>query len=228
MTIDLDVAYQFLNFLINKTFGSYYTPPELDLIVDRAQQAVYNDYYIEFGKSQRLNDALAPFKRTFLFTNASSPGGLISVPTDYQHLLNVYTIIQNAATNLPQNRPAPILNEDEKVARDNSQIYPPSLTDPYGIIVENWNIQLFPAVPQAGVVYYLTTPAAPVYAYSTVSGRVIVYNQGGSTQLQWSIKDIATILVKALSFIGINIRETEVIQYAEQKDMENINTKDKE
>src|SRR5580692_7891933 len=108
----LDVAYNFLNFWINKFFGSFYPPETLDLIVDRAQMALYNDYYLEFGTSQRLNDALAPFKKTFVFTNITSPGGIVTMPADYQHLLNINTTILNSITGLPQDKPVPILNED--------------------------------------------------------------------------------------------------------------------
>lgn len=220
--MDLQTAYAYLNFEVNKVFATYYSPPDFDLIVDRAQMSLFNDYYDQFGASQRLNDALAPFKSSFQFSNSSSPGGLITMPDDYQHLLSVYTIVFNTTTNLPQNRPVPIVNEDEKVARDNSQIYPPSLTDPYGMIVKDWNVQLFPTVPQAGVVYFLSRPPAPQFVYTIVSGRVPLYDPVHSVQLGWADKDIASILVKALSMIGINTREQDVIQYAEMKSGENL------
>lgn len=224
----LDADYEFLDFWINKQFGTYYSPEEKDLIVDRAQMSLYNDYYDKFGASQRLNDALAPFKREFVFTNITSPGGLIMLPDVYQNLLSVYTIVQDARIGLPTNRPVPILNEDEKVARDNSQIYPPSMWDPYGMVVQNWDVQLFPEVPMAGKVYYLTRPAAPVFSYSIVSGRVIVYDPINSVQLEWAEKDKDSILIKALSYIGINIREQDVIQYAEMKSGQNLgNSPDK-
>ena len=194
----------------------------MDLIVDRAQMSLFNDYYDEFGTSQRLNDSLAPFKRTFQFTAITSPTGLITMPDDYQHLLSLYTIAFDAVRGTSANRPVPILNEDEKVARDNSQIYAPSTWDPYGMIIQNWNVQLFPAVPQAGLVYYLTRPAAPFYAYNVVSGRVVVYDPVNSVQLEWADKDQNSILIKALSYIGINIREQDVLQYAETKSQENL------
>src|SRR6185295_2912163 len=185
----LDADYKFLQFWINKEQGAYFTFAELDMVVDRAQMSLFNDYYDKFGASQRLNDALSPFKREFTFTNVSSPTGLIILPDEYQNLLSVYTVVQDARTGLPVNRPVPILNEDEKVARDNSQIYPPSLWDPYGMIVQNWDIQLYPKVPMAGTVFYLTRPPAPFYAYDIVSGRVPVYNPVDSVQLMWAEKD---------------------------------------
>lgn len=218
----LDVAYRFLNFWINKVLGTFYSPPEMDLLVDRAQMSLFNGYYDEFGTSQRMNDAMAPFKRQFTFTLGTSPAGLITMPAGYQHLMSLYTVVQNSRTGLPQNISVPILNEDEKVARDNSQIYAPSVTVPYGVIVQNWNVQLFPAVPQAGVVYYLTRPPAPVFAYGVVSQRVIVYDPVNSVQLAWADKDQDSILIKALSYVGINLREQDVQQYAETKSQQNL------
>lgn len=218
----LDDDYKFLNFWVNKDQGGYFSFSELDLVVDRAQMALYNDYYDKFGVSQRLNDAMSPFKREFSFTQITSPTGLVLLPDEYQNLLSVHTIVQDARTGLPINRPVPILNEDEKVARDNSQIYPPSLWDPYGMVVANWDIQLYPKVPMAGIVYYLTRPAAPFYAYNIVSGRVPVYDPVASVNLEWAEKDKQSILIKALSYLGINISEQDIIQYAEMKNSQNL------
>lgn len=223
----LDVAYEFLNLEINKVFGSYFAPEELDVLVDRAQMATFNDYYEQFGASQRVNGALAPFKKDFQFTLATCPAGLITVPIDYEQLLAIYTTIQNGITGQPQNRPVPIMNDDEKVWRDNNQIYPPSLVDPYGVIKQHWNVQLYPTVPQAGMLTYLSRPPAPVFGYSVVSGRVIVYNPTTSTQLQWADKDQTAILVLALSYLGINLREEIVIQYAETKTQQNLTSPNK-
>lgn len=223
----LDADYKFLQFWINKEQGAFFTFAELDMVVDRAQMSLYNDYYDKFGASQRLNDALSPFKREFQFTNASSPTGLIILPDEYQNLLSVHTVVQDARTGLPRNRPVPILNEDEKVARDNSQIYPPSLWDPYAMIAQNWDIQLYPKVPMAGTVFYLTRPPAPFYSYVVVSGRVPVYNPALSVQLAWAEKDVDSILIKALSYLGINISEQDVLAYAEQKSQQNLNSPDK-
>lgn len=223
----LDADYRFLQFIINKEQGAFFPYPELDMVVDRAQMSYYNDEYIKFGASQRLNDALSPFKREFQFTNASSPTGLILLPDAYQNLLSVHTVVQDARTGLPRNRPVPILNEDEKVARDNSQIYAPSLWDPYAMIAQNWDIQLYPKVPMAGTVFYLTRPPAPLYAYNIVSGRVPVYDPVNSVQLGWAEKDVDSILIKALSYLGINVSEQAIVQYAEQKSAQNLNSPDK-
>ena len=63
-------------------------------------------------------------------------------------------------------------------------------------------------------------PLKPVYAY-TVSGRSIVYLPEQSIQLEWRTNDINIILLKALSSIGINLGDQEVMQFAELKSQEN-------
>jgi hypothetical protein len=218
----LDKAYSLLNFLVNKYLDTYFSPEELDLIVDRAQMSVFNSYYLEFSTSQRLNDALGPFKRSVTFTNADTPGGLYTVPASYMHLLSLHTIVMISGVVPVQNRAVPVLNEDEKVFRDNSQIIPVSALDPYAVIVQNRNIQLYPAAPQAGVLYYLSRPAAPVFGYSIISGRVIAYNPLTSTQLEWADNDVLAILIKAVNMLGINLGEQDLMQWSENKDQLNI------
>lgn len=215
----LDKAYTFLNFWINKSQGGFYPPDQLDALVDRAQMALYDDYYIKYATSQRVDDALAPFKSVFTFTNVA--GGLVVSPADYLDLLTVYTASVDS-TGRVVNRPVQIISEDQLPVRLNSQIVPVTVTDPIAFITTNWNLQLFPQVPQSGTVYYLRRPKAPFFSYTLVSGRVIVYNPGSSVQLEWGDKDVNDILIKALDYIGINLSEQDVLQWAGAKDSANI------
>lgn len=216
-TVDLNDLYTFANFLINKFLGGYYTPEQMDLLFDRSQMVVYDAYLKEFGKSQRLNDSMAPFKRTFVFSNSTSPGGLVTVPPDYYNLLSVIPTIFDSYLQVPKDVPCPVVNEDEIVAQENSQIIPLNTSNPFCVVGQNWNIQLYPKVPQAGTVFYLCRPATPKYQYTT-TGRVITYNSGTSTQLQWADKDIDDIIFVAMDFLGINLREQDVMGWATNKD----------
>lgn len=225
MALTLDQIHTFFNFLVNKEQGGWFSPEQIDSALDFGQMQLFNQYYDQFGTSQRLNDSLAPFKKNFQFTNITSPTGLVTMPDDYSHLLNLYTVIQDGSGRV-QNRPVPILNEDEKVARDNSQIYPPTVTDPYGILVANWDVQLFPQVAQAGWVYYLRRPVAPSFSYE-INGRQVVYLPNSSTQLEWAEKDVLTVIVTALNFAGLNLSEADILQWSQQKVDMSLNSKDK-
>ena len=118
--------------------------------------------------------------------------------------------------------PIKMINEDERGDRLNSQIDPPTITAPVGEIVSLGQIQLYPKVDSyTGTVSYMRRPVKPLYDYSVVGGRVIVYNPSGSIQLEWRDTDINAILLKALSSIGINLSDQEVSQFAEAKSQEN-------
>lgn len=229
--MDLQVSYDFLNLCINKQQGVFYSPPQLDSLVDRGQQSLYSDYYPQYGTSERMRDALAPFKTKKLITLVDSPGGFVTYPDDVpdgmmglQDILDFEAIITDVNGNT---RPVacPFLNEDERTDRINSQIIPLSTSFPFAETMDT-GFQLYPKQPQAGTLTYLRRPKPPFFKYTVVSGRVIVYDQAGSTQLEWFDKDQNAVLIKALSFIGINISEQDILQYAETKDQQNINSKD--
>lgn len=218
--MDLLEIHNRLNDLINKAQGEYFPPGMLDELLDMGQMALFNDYYIQFQESQRINDALAPFTKPFIFTYATTPGGLITAPADYFDEVSLSTTVQNAA-GVTLTRPCPRINLDELPGRLNSRIFPPTLLDPIHVTVQNWNIQLYPKQPMAGTMYYLCRPPIPNMVFTTNS-RVINYDQVHSTQMAWADKDITSIIVKALDYIGINTREQDVQQWAGQKDQANI------
>lgn len=221
--MDLNEVFTLLNFYINKEQGSWYTMEELTLLVDRYQRVLFNSYYIKYATSQRLDDALAPFKVDYQFTLITTPGGLIDTPAGYLNLLAIYTYV-TGIDNVTRKRPVEVVNEDELAIRLNSQVVPVTVNDPIALIKANWDIQLYPDQPQAGIMTYLREPVAPVFAYSVVSGRVIVYDQANSTQLEWSDKDIHTIILLALNGLGINLSEGDILQWSEQKVQQNFNT----
>lgn len=113
-------------------------------------------------------------------------------------------------------------NEDELADKLNSQINPPSETAPVGIMSRRKFIQLYPInTAYSGFVNYMRRPKKPVYGYTIVGGRNIVYNPSQSVQLEWKDTDINFILLKALSSIGINLSDQEASQFAEMKSQEN-------
>lgn len=202
--------------LINKSQGAYYPPGQIDEWLDMGQMAVFNTYYLEFAKSQRIADALAPFKKKFTFTNVTTPAGIVTVPSDYFDAIRISMIVQTPNGQV-LTRPCPRLNDDELTGRINSQIKPPSVMWPVCETILNWNLQLYPKQPQAGELAYLSRPAIPNFMYTTTGG-VIIYNQGLSTQMEWADKNIDEILNLAITLAGVNTREQDLVQYGEQKE----------
>lgn len=218
----------FLNFWINKSTGAYYTISELMLIIDRAQMSVYEDLQPKYATSQRIKDALAPFKAKYNFTPTNTISGTIVVPSNSNFMNLIDVQIQYQISNTTVYYQPTVINEDERALRLNSQIEPVTITNPVAEVIAPRYITLYPT-PAAlngytGTVTYFRRPIAPVFGYTIVSQRVIVYDSNTSTQLEWSEPWINVILVKALSSIGINISENDILQFAEVKSQANYNT----
>lgn len=211
--MNLQQAFNFLNLAINKYTGSWYTIPELEQLVDRGQIAYYSDIKAKYATSQLVKDILSPFRTSYNFTTQVS--GVIIIPDDnYLDLLDIqiYFNISNRVVYAP----VKLVNEDERAIRLNSQINPVTITSPIGEQISKKTFRLYPVGTYNGNVTYLRRPVAPVFSYTVISGRVIVYDNTTSTQLEWRETEIVPILLKSLRIIGINLRDNEVLGFSEQ------------
>lgn len=229
--MNLDKCYEFLNFWINKQMGSFYTMPELDLIVDRGQMTLYSNLQPKYATSQRIKDSLSPFVSSYDFGPSQTVSGYISIPSD-SNFLNLLDVMINYTISGRGMRyyGVPMLNQDERANRLNSQVDPVTVTSPIGeqsIQVSPTGqrlcfIRLWPLEANTGTVTYLRRPVAPRFVYTVISGRRIVYDPVNSVQLEWGEQDQNMVLILALQSIGINISEADIIQWSENKGGQNF------
>lgn len=220
--MDLQDSFDFLNFWINKNTGAFFTIPELELLVDRGQMSLYEDIQPSYATSQRIKDALAPFIEHYDFTPSDTISGYIVIPSNsnYLNLLNVQ--IQYQISNRTLYAGVKMMNPDERASILNSQRNPVTITSPAGEMRTPRLIKLYPLAGYTGTVDYLRRPLKPVFGYTIISGRVIVYNPSTSIQLEWPENWVNALLVKALSSLGINLSDQEVEQYAQMKTEQNF------
>lgn len=234
--MNINDVHRVILFILNKEQNAFISHEEIDLVLDKAQLVLFNQYHTNprlpaqvqaslYGESQRIDDALSQFKSKYTFTNISSASGIITLPSDYMHLLSMYTTVYSNTLNRNIYSSVQVLNEEELIERLESQVVPVSIDEAVAIMNSQNKIQLFPEVPQTGGVYYLRRPAIPKFGY-TISGRTVTYNPTaydaitqptGSTQLEWRDFDIMNIVSIALSYYGINMRDQEIQQFAEIK-----------
>lgn len=213
-------AYNVLNFWINKYIGSYYSPEELDAIVGRAQVSLFSELRPQYATSQRIQDALAPFLKTYDFTPAETISGYIVIPSDYLTLLDVQ--IQFQVSNRTVYCGVEILNKDERANRLNSQTDPVTITSPIGEMTAPRFIRLYPSSGYTGSATYFRRPTNPHMAYTTISGRVIVPDPVNSTDLEFPEDWQNAVLLKALTELGVNLSEGDITQFAEAKNQQNF------
>jgi hypothetical protein len=77
-------------------------------------------------------------------------------------------------------------------------------------------IQFSPNNIYSANIIYLKKPQDMFWGYTIVNGRPI-YSEALSTQPEWNDTDINEIIYLALSYIGLNIKDGDVAQFANQK-----------
>lgn len=225
--MDIKVIHDTILFYLNKEQNGYVSHEEIDEVLDRAQMVLFNQYHTNprlpaqaqasvYGESQRIDDAISVFKASYTLNAGNTPGGLITLPTGYMHLINLYTTVYNSTIGRNVYSGVQMLSEEEIVERLESQVIPVTASDPVGLMLSGNRIQLYPAAPATGAVNYFTRPVKPVFAY-TQTGRVITYDLAGSTQMLWKDMDINNVISIALSYFGLNFSSQEVMQFAELK-----------
>lgn len=233
--MNIKEAVDYLNFWIRKERGAFYTIEESVNLIDIAQKAYFNDIMPRYATSQIVKDTLQPFKETFSFSPTTTTNGRITISD-----VNYYDLLDCTIQYIQDGRDTfysvKMSNEDELAYNLNSQINPPTSTAPIGQMFTTrlnsptfnqyvqYQIQLYPRQDvYDGFIYYMRKPIKPVYATipQPPGSRLIVYDAANSVQLEWRDNDITTILLKALSSIGINMSDQEITQFAELKSQQN-------
>jgi hypothetical protein len=238
--MDLKVIHDAIDFFAEKSQLGFLSPAEKDAQLDRAQMMRFtelfsnpNEYgkgdalsHISYAKSQKVHDSLLPFKKSVTFTSGNFTSGIYPLPSGYMHLLSM--VINYADVNAPDGvnyETVDIVSEDKWADRKKSQLIPASITRPLGRLMINSTpakaIEMFPAQGYAGTLYYMKRPATPVFAY-TQSGRVISYNSGGSTQMEWDDEEINNVVFKAMQLLGVNLQSSDVVGFFQQKDASGV------
>lgn len=218
----LQESFDFLQFWINKKIGAWYTIPELELTVDRGSISLFSDMRPRYARDEVVKDALAPFRQEYQFTPSNTVSGVIVVPSNSDFIALLDIRINFAISNITRYYSVEMVNEDEIANRLNSQLNPVTVTSPVGEVLAPRFYRLYPTSGYTGRVVYFKRPDKPVFAYTLISGRVIVFDEAASTNLNWPEDWQNAVLIKALSSIGINLTDSEISNYAQMKTKENF------
>lgn len=214
--MNLQQCFDSLNLWINKYLGGYYTVAELEQLLDDGQIALYNDYQPKASTSQRIKDALSPFRASYNITPSNSIGGIVTIPANmnYLNLLDIEIRYAISGRSITKHTALQVYNEDERADRLNSQIDSVSVTDPICEQIGDGSWQIYPESQYFGKVTFYRRPIRPVFGYTVISGRVIVYNPSTSTELEWKETQVREVLLKSLESIGVNLSSEDVEQFA--------------
>jgi len=116
-----------------------------------------------------------------------------------------------------------VLENDVDIVRDSeiggitgSRIFSKHLSAMNKVIAAFYSdyIQFYPTKVQTAILTYLRKPIDPVWAFTVSNGRP-VYDAANSVDLEAPDEVANEIIMMAASYLGINLREPELIQYSE-------------
>lgn len=219
----IDQVYKFVDFIIKKSnSGGYLTPDEFNLIINRAQIQYFNKLYgnqndyrydrpvpkIAYAITEKISNSLSPFlsDSTALTIDVN---GKVDIPSDLFQIVSITHTIDGVEYEITR-------VEQDRIANNLTSYYDaPSLDYPIYSQLRT-KFQFYPKNLGSANLFYLKKPTDMVWGYTTVGGRP-VYNAGTSVQPLWKDMDMNEIIYIALSYIGVNLKDGDVSQFAQLK-----------
>jgi len=214
----IDEIYKFVQFMANKEQRGFIKPSEFNMLAKRAQLDVLKEKVgkvspagsvIGFKDSSQMYDELYP---VMVFeTSLTVSGDLFTLPADYLHFISLkFGEISVEVVSLGE------LN-----SRRNSSLLMPSTTYPIAVI-ESSGIRVFTSFGGTSntsselKLTYIKKPSDPNWAFNIVN-NIEIYNSSNATQITLSDSTHKEIANRILGYIGVNLRESEIITYSESK-----------
>jgi hypothetical protein len=228
--MNINEAYRFVQFISNKNQRGNIKPDDFNLAAQRAQMDLFMQRYgnptqyqygspkarVQWQDSRKVTDDLKEFlvEKQFILNE-----GKVSYPSDYSHLSSARgSFIENGencgdspiidATNVD------LVNDNELAYRLSSFIDSPSHRYPVLAFYDKY-MQVYPKDMQTITLTYLRRPQSPLWAY-TITNNNPVYNPTLSINFEMPEDTHNEICYRILSYLGINLRDGELSQYAEK------------
>lgn len=226
--------YDFIKFIGNKDYnGNFFKPEHYKSAIIAANLDLYKkksglpeEYRpgMPLGRegfeiNQKSLDNVSHFKGHV--TDQAVGTGYFAIPANYVYWdsmsYNYVATIDGSPTTLP--RPVEILTEDKLADRRGNWTKQP--TKEFPVAVERrdaaWDrFYIFPTTINAVDFHYYRLPVEPVFSY-TVAADVLTYDAAGSTEFEWPANLHMDLVRIMLSYLGINLGDDKLIQYAEMQ-----------
>jgi hypothetical protein len=226
--IDVNELYKAVQFFANKEQSGFIKPSEFNMLADRAQMEMFMK---KFGNPELVAGPMQPFpKYSYQETQKISDdlrifikkselplsSGFLNYPTDYVHYSSARVVNVSQGTGMTINRrevEVSVVDDSELGYILNSSIVNPEPDYPVVAFYEA-GLQFYPDNSENVVLTYLRRPVKPNWAYNLVNGRP-VYDANNSIHLEFPDETLNEMLAKILSYVGINLREPQLVQYSE-------------
>ena len=231
-------TYELLRFIGNKDYsGNIITPERFSMLIKVVNIDLFRKKYglpeqyqpgrpipLEHVEITLKNmDDMKAFKE--FIEAAPVVNGVLAYPDDYAHRDEIiYNFIKTinapipTAVTLP--RPVEVLRETHAAERRGNWTKQPTTGHPIATMRSD-GIYIFPDTITAVDFSYYRWPVDPEFVY-TIQDGYITYDAVASVAWEWPQDEHVTLVTLMLSYIGINLREADVYQYAELKKQKGV------
>ena len=239
-------AYNFYLQLIRKEVNGFVPPPEWDVFINRAQYEYMMDCLgdpqqyqpgrpippINYDSTKRIANALQPFRKVIVIQINSNGIGFYQPDKDFVYGPTAVTI--DGYTNpddcedppkiyVNHRIPLDFVTDAEWGDRTVSSIDFPSLEMPIVRLIDHELIEVSPQNIVALQWIYIRKPAVIYTGRTLVAGRYeLDPNDPNNVDPEWNDVDMNNIIIRAISYTGINLSNDRLLQYARMKTQEGM------
>jgi hypothetical protein len=201
----IETLFAFIDFLRPEGQSGFITPERKEEAFNLAQFEKFNTEKVKYGIDQIITSRLRMFHKR---VELSPSGNYFSLPADFDHPIGY------AATYADTEYPADAISTSRWVARKISKIKPVEL--PYPAMNIRDVVELLPT-GGTPVLYYLRQPVKIKYNYTIVDDINVVFSAAGSTDIEWQESDHFDIMHRALSYLGVSLRDNWMVELEQLK-----------
>ncbi len=220
MSVNINYFKNFVSFLQNKNqIGGTVSPAQFNDLANQAQFLIFEKDRQIFLETQQTSDYLELFLKNK--TTSVHPDGTLPYPSDFQHTASVRSYYVRPSGLSTEITVDPVKNRDwGDIA--SSQLQQPTKRFPkYTEFKEEF--RFLPRDIGTVMIDYFATPIPPVWGYSIVSGRP-VYDPATSTDFEFDEFAINNVASVYLQFLGVNLKDMELSNFAGQFKQESNST----
>lgn len=237
-------VYEAVKNIANKDQRGFVTPAVFNQFAAVAQMNVFNRLFDDISMGNRLRRAQIDGPRQFSRSKTtqedlstfvkketlSLSSGVASKPSDFARAISLSTIGKKILGVQQQAQVQMVYNEDHIDRILNSDLSVPSDAAPVALIANQ--IEVFPntntSIASVVLRYYklpeglnpttgAKTTASPKYGYTTAVAGVELYSAANSVDFELPEQYFADIVEEILILVGVNLRDRDVVAYAQQE-----------
>ena len=236
----IDEIYRLVQTFANKEQRGFITPSEFNLLAKQAELELYNKrlsvikekspnkknvgVYGESLAPELAKQDIAPFYRVEKVGTANNSLSYKGATGNIQtHYIETIFCIPDEENDISTNIPVDIVEPKDVNQILRSSLVKPSMEFPIALIGQQGSdssisINVFPEYITNIIVYHYYNNNTPKWNYITVAGKP-VYDAFNSKDFKISERAHGELVVKILEYLGVTIREPEVVQYAQASEL---------